>query len=266
MWVASRTLPPESTCSGAGRARGGGPMEKSGGPLEGRRSDGEPVAAQTPRFDVVGVVLRVRRQLDLSQRDLARRLGVSHAAIARVEANRNGIDVADLERLVGLAGMRLAVLDESGAETAPIPPDWVRDNAGRRLPVHLDVRPPDDRPRSRLTDIHYDRAEPNAWYHHRAHRDERRARGLHAVSDDGRPRAPSGSRRSDAFETDSSVPHPSRDAIRYCSTIVVVVSTAGRPATVRPTAIASAAPDPEATRLRSAPIRRPGGRPPMREP
>ena len=160
-------------------------MEKSGGPLEGRRSDGEPVAAQTPRFDVVGVVLRVRRQLDLSQRDLARRLGVSHAAIARVEANRNGIDVADLERLVGLEGMRLAVLDESGAEMAPIPPDWVRDNAGRRLPVHLDVRPPDDRPRSRLTDIHYDRAEPNAWYHHRAHRDERRARGLHAVNDDG---------------------------------------------------------------------------------
>ncbi|GAA1786230.1 hypothetical protein GCM10009748_20660 [Agromyces lapidis] len=136
--------------------------------------DQEPGVAQV--LDVPRFVMRVRRLGDLSQRDLARLAGISQPQIARIEGSLRGLDVRTLERILGLAGLRLAVVDEDGAEVFPVSDDVIRDNAGRRMPVHLDVRVPTDRPRRLLTDTRYDRPEPQGWYHHRAERDARRRR------------------------------------------------------------------------------------------
>jgi HTH-type transcriptional regulator/antitoxin HipB len=81
------------------------------------------------------------------------------------------------QRLLRACGLALVVVDSEGAQVAPFPADAVRDNAGRRFPAHLDLRPPDDLPDEAMTSPRYDRAPVRAWYHRRAERDRRAAAG-----------------------------------------------------------------------------------------
>jgi transcriptional regulator with XRE-family HTH domain len=95
-------------------------------------------------FDLAGLVRRIRRVADLSQRELADRLGVSLAAIGHAEAGRRDLPTGVMVRAARLAGLRLAVLDENGREVDGMTPDAVRDAAGRRYPAHLDTRHGDE--------------------------------------------------------------------------------------------------------------------------
>jgi transcriptional regulator with XRE-family HTH domain len=104
---------------------------------------------------LAGLLRRVRRLADMSQRELSRASGVSSAVIARAEAGGD-LRVSQLVRVVGVAGLRLAVLDEGSQELAPMSGDAVRDAGGRLFPAHLDTRHGDDswwggehRPRTR---------------------------------------------------------------------------------------------------------------------
>jgi transcriptional regulator with XRE-family HTH domain len=135
-------------------------------------------------LDVSGLVMRVRRTCDLSQRDLGDAIGLDHSQIARIEASLRRVDLPLLARILSLAGMRIAILDRDGNEVMPIAPDVLRDNAGRRMPAHLDVRAPDDGRTSTLLNARYDRTSPKAWYHHQTVRDRRRNAGdSHAIPD-----------------------------------------------------------------------------------
>ena len=91
------------------------------------------------------------------------------------------IDV--LERVLRLADLRLAVVDEGGQVVRPMDPDAVRDNAGRRFPAHLDVVPPDQRPSNRGAGPRYDRPEPHAWYALRSTRDRQGTAGAPRPAD-----------------------------------------------------------------------------------
>ena len=114
-------------------------------------------------LDVAGYVLRARRRADLSQRDLAERLGVSQSTVARLESS--GVTTVDrLETILDLGGMGLAVVDDEGVPVDPFPDDVVRDNARRRFPAHLDVQPPGPQPGNRGMGIRYDRSPAKAWY------------------------------------------------------------------------------------------------------
>ncbi|MFF2494517.1 helix-turn-helix domain-containing protein [Agromyces sp. NPDC058064] len=126
-------------------------------------------------LDVAGLVLRVRRAADLSQRELAAALGIGQSTIARLETGRSDPRVGELERVLAVAGMRLAVVDAANEPVAPVPFDELRDHGGRRSPAHLDARPPHDPPWLRLAEPRYDRPEPGVWFHHRRRRDERRS-------------------------------------------------------------------------------------------
>ncbi|MGO1315894.1 MAG: helix-turn-helix domain-containing protein, partial [Cellulomonadaceae bacterium] len=128
----------------------------------------------TATFDASRFIVRARRRADLSQRELASELEVSQSAVARMEQNLRMVRVHDLSRILELAGLRLAVLDQNGAEVRPVPSDAVRDNARRRFPAHLDVLPPDQVPKHRLFFPRYDRLPATAWFHHRPMRDELR--------------------------------------------------------------------------------------------
>ncbi|MER7072605.1 helix-turn-helix transcriptional regulator [Terrabacter sp. NPDC000476] len=125
-------------------------------------------------FDGARFIVRARRLADLSQRELADALGVSRAAIGRLESGAARVETGTLSAILALAGLRLAVLDGAGAEVAPVPVDVLRDRADRRFPGHLDARPPVDAPSDR---VHPRRGvpEPRGWYHQRPSRARRRA-------------------------------------------------------------------------------------------
>ena len=95
-------------------------------------------------FDLPGVLRRIRRQADLSQRELAEACGVSHSTVAQAETGRRDFSVSALVNAAGLASLRLVVVDDEGRELTPMSSAAVRDGANRRFPAHLDTRHGDE--------------------------------------------------------------------------------------------------------------------------
>jgi HTH-type transcriptional regulator/antitoxin HipB len=91
-------------------------------------------------FDLPGALRRIRRTVDLSQRELARQLGTSKTTVAAVEAGSRGLDATILARAAQLAGLRLVLLDGDDREVQAMTDEAVRDALGRRFPAHLDTR------------------------------------------------------------------------------------------------------------------------------
>ena len=93
-----------------------------------------------PAFDLTGVMRRIRRIADVSQRQLAARVGTPKSTVAAAESGAAGLDVRVLARAAALAGLRLALLSADGSEVAGMAAGTVRDRAGRHFPAHLDTR------------------------------------------------------------------------------------------------------------------------------
>ncbi|MGY2067159.1 helix-turn-helix domain-containing protein [Blastococcus sp. SYSU DS0619] len=102
-------------------------------------------ASPVPDFDLRGLLRRIRRRADLSQRELATELHVSKSTVAAVEAGTTGMDARLLAAAAGLAGLRLGLLDGHGREVCGMAGDTVRDAAGRQFPAHLDTVLSDER-------------------------------------------------------------------------------------------------------------------------
>ena len=115
-----------------------------------RRRSRAPRAATDGDADAVsdlslpGLLRRIRRTADLSQRELARAGGLPRSTVAAAEAGTRGLDARTLARLAALAGFRLALLDAEGREVAPMHAAAVRDGADRHYPAHLDTRHGDE--------------------------------------------------------------------------------------------------------------------------
>lgn len=125
-------------------------------------------------FHLAGVLRRIRRTADLSQRELADRVGVSKSTVAAAECGDRDISVTVLHRAAELAALRLVLLDGEGREVTGMADEGVRDLAGRRFPAHLDTLYSDV---SWAFPLRSDRPEP--WYTFdrvRETRDYRRAR------------------------------------------------------------------------------------------
>lgn len=90
-------------------------------------------------LDVPGLVRRVRRAVDLSQRDLADELGVAQATVARWETGEGEPSLAVFQHLLALADWGLGVVDAAGAAVQPMGSGACRDQGNRRFPAHLDV-------------------------------------------------------------------------------------------------------------------------------
>jgi HTH-type transcriptional regulator/antitoxin HipB len=89
---------------------------------------------------VPGLVRRVRRILDVSQRGLAALIGVSQSVVARWETGRTSPRVSAMQHLMRLAGLGSTVHHvESGEEVEPMRDDGARDRGGRRYPAHVDL-------------------------------------------------------------------------------------------------------------------------------
>ena len=89
---------------------------------------------------VPGLVRRVRRILDVSQRGLAALLEVSQSVVARWETGRTSPRASVVHDLLRLAGLHATFHDdETGEEVEPLRDDGVRDRGGRRHPAHVDL-------------------------------------------------------------------------------------------------------------------------------
>lgn len=89
---------------------------------------------------IPGMVRRVRRILDVSQRGLAALLGVSQSVVARWETGRTSPRMRVMQRLLRLARVRMSFQDEdSGEPVGPMRADGARTHGGSRYPAHGDL-------------------------------------------------------------------------------------------------------------------------------
>lgn len=88
---------------------------------------------------IPGLVRRVRRILDVSQRGLAAILDVSQSVVARWETGRVSPRACVLHDLLRMAGLTVAIQDENGVEVTSMRDDGGRDTGGRRYPAHVDL-------------------------------------------------------------------------------------------------------------------------------
>src|SRR4051794_8343980 len=122
-----------------------------------QKHDDPPVKGE---FDLSAALRRIRRAADLSQRELARALGISAAAVARAESGTRSLPLDVLARAAALAELRLVLLDAAGKEVAGMADEAVRDFGGRRFPAPLAPRHADD---GWWHDAHH-WTRPQAWY------------------------------------------------------------------------------------------------------
>ena len=87
-----------------------------------------------------GIIRRVRRKADMSQRELAKYAKVSPASIGSFETGAATPSLAVLQRVLNAANYQLVVVDVDGRLITPLEV-WqdVTDGAGRRYPAHLDT-------------------------------------------------------------------------------------------------------------------------------
>lgn len=89
---------------------------------------------------IPGLVRRIRRILEVSQRGLAAILEVSQSVVARWETGRTSPRASVLHHLLRLAGLRTSFHDEeTGAEVGPMRDDGARKHGGSRYPAHGDL-------------------------------------------------------------------------------------------------------------------------------
>ena len=89
---------------------------------------------------IPGMVRRIRRILDVSQRGLAAILEVSQSVVARWETGRTSPRASVVEQLLRLARLKVTVRDEDGQEVGPMRADGARTHGGSRFPAHVDLR------------------------------------------------------------------------------------------------------------------------------
>ncbi len=110
----------------------------------------------TVSSDLPGLLRRIRRTADLSQRQLAERTGIPKSTLGAAEAGVRDLPVGRLVDAAGVAGLRIALVDDAGRELPPMTSDGARDGSGRHLPAHLDT-------------LHTDEV-PDRWEHRPARR------------------------------------------------------------------------------------------------
>ncbi|HZC69425.1 MAG TPA: helix-turn-helix transcriptional regulator [Jatrophihabitans sp.] len=91
-------------------------------------------------YPLSGIVRRVRRAADMSQRELAKYAKVSASTIGQLETGAALPSLPVLQRVLNAANCLLVVADADGRLVVPLEV-WrdTADGAGRRYPAHLDT-------------------------------------------------------------------------------------------------------------------------------
>jgi transcriptional regulator with XRE-family HTH domain len=138
--------------------------------------DPPPAGRRVGRYPIVGLVRRARRIAGLSQRGMARLAKVSPGTVGKVESGSLTPSVDLLDRLLGAAGLFMAVVDQDGHVILPMETwDDTLDGAERRYPAHLDTIL-DPEPGEWWGDVYGLLRPPETFHRCRAAREARRRR------------------------------------------------------------------------------------------
>jgi transcriptional regulator with XRE-family HTH domain len=132
-------------------------------------------------YPVAGLLRRARRIAGLSQRELARRTGVSPSTVGRIESGAIVPVLPAFARMIAVAGLWLVMVDNDGHIVQPMRDiDDIRNGGGRLYPSHLDTIL-DPRPGEWWGD-QYGLARPPETFHRDPKRREAlRARSIYSV-------------------------------------------------------------------------------------
>jgi transcriptional regulator with XRE-family HTH domain len=121
-------------------------------------------------------VRRVRRIAGISQRELARAARISHGVIGRIEKGTSMPTLPVLERILGVAGLGIVVVNDEGRVIRPmLDRADAHDGADRRYPSHLDTIL-DPEPGEWWGDIYGLARPPETFHRDRSRRDMQRRR------------------------------------------------------------------------------------------
>jgi ribosome-binding protein aMBF1 (putative translation factor) len=73
-----------------------------------------------PYEQLARIVIRRRMELELTQEELATRMGTSHSAISRIESGQHSTSVHTLQRLAAALEMRFVMGFEHGPAESPV--------------------------------------------------------------------------------------------------------------------------------------------------
>lgn len=73
-----------------------------------------------PYEEIARIVIRRRMELELTQEQLAERMGTSHSAISRIESGQHSTSVQTLQRLAEALEMRFLIGFEYGSAEKPV--------------------------------------------------------------------------------------------------------------------------------------------------
>jgi transcriptional regulator with XRE-family HTH domain len=103
--------------------------------MESEDENHDPIGTFFDELDYALHLARARR--GLSQRDFAELVGLSPSRVARLERGQGLTALAEVQRVLVSAGLRLAVVDGGAEDWEPATDSWeFRDLAGRRFPAH----------------------------------------------------------------------------------------------------------------------------------
>lgn len=97
-----------------------------------------------PAVSLAGMLRRARRVADMSQREMAAAAAIAKSTLGAAEAGARDLPVGALLRVLAVAGLRLALVGEDGAQVPPMSDEAIRDLGRRRFPAHLDPRYSDE--------------------------------------------------------------------------------------------------------------------------
>lgn len=132
-------------------------------------------------YPVAGLLRRARRIAGLSQRELARRTGVSPSTVGRIESGAIVPVLPVFARMIAEAGLWLVMVDDEGHIVQPMRDiDDIRNGGGRLYPSHLDTIL-DPRPGEWWGDQYGLARPPETFHRDPKRREAQRARSVYSV-------------------------------------------------------------------------------------
>ena len=66
-------------------------------------------------FDLICKYLKIRYESKMSQRDLAKKIGIAQSTIARMEKNMHSMSISNFTKLLGALGYKLEIVEKEEA-------------------------------------------------------------------------------------------------------------------------------------------------------
>ena len=67
-------------------------------------------------FDLICKYIKIRYESKISQRDLAKKIGIAQSTIARMEKNMHSMSISNFTKLLGTLGYKLEIVEKEKAD------------------------------------------------------------------------------------------------------------------------------------------------------